>query len=352
MAKENLPKNITRRKDGRLYGRFTYNGEKYELYRNEKYNPRKLKKELDNLRYEVEHGIKGKQTDITVNDLLELWINEYKTNNKKGCVQTYQQVYNNIVKPNFGAKKIRDINYNHIQSFINNLREKYSLSRIKLAHVVLYSMFEIALLNNWLIKNPAQKIQFPKKEDTERRVMTKEEQETFLKFAISSGFYDVYVVSLYTGMRIGEILGLRWNDISFEKENIHVSGTLVHVRGKGRVRDLPKTQSSDRTIPMVSKVKEVLKSRRKRQLNMKLCLGEIYKEQEYVFTCESGIEFERITPHTFRHTFATRCLEHGMKPKVLQEIMGHSQFSITMDLYGHVLENEKEKEMQKLELII
>lgn len=67
---------------------------------------------------------------------------------------------------------------------------------------------------------------------------------------------------------------------------------------------------------------------------------------------EDGIPFEPITPHTFRHSFATRCLEQGMKPKVLQKILGHSQFSITMDLYGHVLESEKEQEMMKMEMLM
>lgn len=375
MAKEKLPPNITRRKDMRLYGRFKYCGKTYELYRDKDYNPKKLKKELDDLRYEVEHGIRGKQSDLTLNELFEIWINEYKINNKQGCIQTYVQVYENMIKARIGNKKIKDIKHNHVQSFINGLKKDYSLSRIKLAHVVLFSMLEVAIINDWIIKNPAKRIQFPKDTKKERRVMTGDEQHIFLRFARSSQYYDLYVVSLYTGMRIGEVLGLRWDDINFDKNNIHVSGTLTYIRGKGRIRDLPKSESGDRIIPMVSLVTDALRARRKRQLNMKLLLGGLYKEQGYVFTCESGepywdtsirvdikriiddindsdIEFLPITPHTFRHTFATRCLEQGIKPKVLQEIMGHSQFSITMDLYGHVLEDEKEQEIQKLESII
>lgn len=379
MAKENvkekLPPNIIRRKDGRLYGRFKYQNKVYELYRDKNYNPKKLKKELDDLRYEIEHGIKGKQSDLVLNELFEIWINEYKVNNKQGCIQTYVQVYESMLKPKIGKKKISDLNHNHVQSLINGLKKDYSLSRIKLAHVVLFSMLEIAIINDWIIKNPAKRIQFPKCAKKERRVMTNEEQSIFLKFARSSQYYDLYVVSLYTGMRIGEVLGLQWNDINFDKNSIHVTGTLTYIRGKGRIRDLPKSESGDRIIPMVSLVVDALRARRKRQLNMKLLLGEIYKEQGYVFTCESGepywdtairvdikriindindsgIEFLPITPHTFRHTFATRCLEQGIKPKVLQEIMGHSQFSITMDLYGHVLEDEKNCEMKKLESIV
>lgn len=375
MAKEKLPSNITRRKDMRLYGRFRYQGETYELYRDKDYSPKKLKKELDNLRYEIEHGLKGKQTSLTLNDLFEIWIKDYKVNNKQGCIQTYVHVYETIIKSQIGNKKIKDINHNHVQSFVNGLKKNYSLSRIKLAHVILSSMFEIALMNNWIVKNPAKKIQFPKEVKKERRFMSNEEQKIFLKFAISSNYYDLYITSLYTGMRIGEVLGLQWKDIDFEKNNIHVSGTLTYIRGKGRIKDLPKSESSDRIIPILSNVMYALRARKNKQLKMKLALGKIYKEQDYVFTCESGepywdtsirvdmkriikdindsgIEFAPITPHTFRHTFATRCLEMGVKPKVLQEIMGHSQFSITMDLYGHVLEEEKENELQKLESII
>lgn len=146
----------------RLYGRFRYQGETYELYRDKDYNPKKLKKELDALRYEIEHGLKGKQTTLKLNDLFEIWIKDYKVNNKQGCLQTYVHVYNTMIKSQMGNKKVNDINHNHIQSFINGLKENYSLSRIKLAHVVLSSMFEVAIINNWIVRNPTKKIQFPK----------------------------------------------------------------------------------------------------------------------------------------------------------------------------------------------
>ena len=208
----------------------------------------------------------------------------------------------------------------------------------------------------------------------ERRVLSREEQQLFLTVARQYHYGYVYELALSTGMRSGEIRGLEWNDIDFQNRIIHVRGTLVQNR-YGFYKDLPKTSSSYRDIPMIDNVYHLLKERRINQMEKKLLLGPDWKPldklENLVITTDtgkplgktylnngiktiikriekSGQEFSYISFHGLRHSFATRCIENGMEPQVLKVILGHAKLAITMDLYAHVLPDTKVKEMQKI----
>lgn len=167
---------------------------------------------------------------------------------------------------------------------------------------------------------------------------------------------------------------MEWKDIDFQNRVIHVTGTLVQNKA-GFYKDLPKTRLSARVIPMLDNVYELLKTRKKEQLEQKLRMGELWEPlsgmENLVATTNYGKplgkgylnnaihtivkeiqkqkpDFPYIPLHGFRHTFATRCIENGVDPQVLKAILGHSKLSITMDLYAHVLMDEKVKEIQKI----
>jgi integrase len=208
----------------------------------------------------------------------------------------------------------------------------------------------------------------------ERRVLSREEQQLFLTVAQQYHYGYVYELALSTGMRSGEIRGLEWKDIDFQNRVIHVRGTLVQNR-YGFYKDLPKTSSSYRDIPMIDNVYHLLKERRINQMEKKLLLGPDWKPldklENLVITTDtgkplgktylnngiktiikriekSGQTFAYISFHGLRHSFATRCIENGMEPQVLKVILGHAKLAITMDLYAHVLPDTKVKEMQKI----
>lgn len=382
MADKKLPKGITLRADGRYMARFQYEGERYTLYGK---NPKELLENMDNMKYELKHGLFCKPKEITVSDWFETWIDQYKTGTcKASTIQTYRQSFEHYIKPIIGKKKVTDIQPQMMQRIINDLHKReFSKSRINLVYVVLCGMFEQAQRNKIILGNPADALVFPrfrKKTQNDRRVMTIEEQNIFLEYAANSKYYDFYVMALSTGLRINEITALQWSDIDWTNKTIHVTGTLVYVRkGGGRYKDSPKTESSRRDIPMLSNVETLLKKIRKRQLENKLTLGQTWKEEKglenLVFTYEGGgtlwdtgirvdirkiidkihasdIAFELITPHTFRHTFATRGLEQGIPLKIMQSILGHSSLAMTSDLYSHVLPNTKAEEMKKLEKVL
>lgn len=377
MAKDSkgkeLPKGITQRPDGRYMGRFQYDGNKYCLYDAEL---EKLMERIEDMRYELRHGIYQKEQKITVSSWFNTWIEEYKKPSVKvGTVKKYQQAFKNYIEPEIGKKKMKDMRPEHIQRLYNKLSKKVGANTLIGAAQVLSGMFRQAEKNGIIKKNPVPLANIPRaKDEGDRRVLSKEEQKTFLKYCKKLPSGDLFEMALSTGMRSGELRGLQWKDVDFTNKIIHVTGTLVNADGKYFI-DTPKTRTSKRDIPMLDNVYEILRQQRKRQNEYRLALGNRWQSapdlEGLVFTMETGHpiaqrtlsdrmnkinreiqkefpDYERITPHTLRHTFATRCIENGMPPQVLKTILGHSKLGMTMDLYSHVLPDTKAEEMRKI----
>ena len=178
-----------------------------------------------------------------------------------------------------------------------------------------------------------------------------------------------------TGCRINELTALEWQDVDYSKEEITITGTMVYIRGEKRFKDTPKSETSRRIIPMLPELLQILKRQRKEQANNRNIFGDSYKEEagleNICFQYPTGgaywseairhdlekinakiakmyPEFNAIHPHTLRHTFATRWLENGGSMKTLQTILGHSSYSITADIYSHVLPDTKHEEMRNV----
>ncbi len=390
-----LPKGISWKADKQRYmGRFTHQGQSYTFYDKDL---RALKKTLSEKRYEVEHGLQGKADKISLNAWYETWLNEYKIPNiKETSVHTYKQMYSCYIRPTLGGKHLSQIKPVHIQKMYNELLEN-GLSAKSISNIqgMLYDIFETACRNDLIIKNPCKGVARPKAEQPDRRVLSVEEQHTLVSYLKKDKFkpYEPLITTLLgTGMRIGEALGLTWNDIDFKNEQISINRTLVYVKdlktGKYMFKyQTPKTKNSMRTIPMLSDVKKALRQQSINQKRLRLYMGSEWNPLEgfegIVFTSFKGkprqesevrsflinivaeinadekalaekenrepVIMEHIHPHALRHTFATRCFECDMPPKTVQHILGHSTVQMTMDLYTHITEQKKQADMQKLE---
>ena len=369
-----FPKGITQRKDGRYMGRFEYAGEKYTVYGK---TLQEVKKKLEDKRYETEHGLYSKETNITVQTWFEIWITEYKSMSvKRGTIVAYRNAYKTYVDKSIGKRKLKDVRAEHIQKIYNDMHQKgYKRSTIETVSIVLGGMFKQAMKNEMIMKNPVGLATLPKETTKiERRVLNQEEQRIFLNYAKDSQYAPIFEFALSTGMRGGEIRALTWDCIDFTGKMIHVKSTLKKEAGRFYL-DTPKTMSSYRDIPILDNVLRILKKQRLWQSEKKLQLGAEWKccegLEQLVFTTTvgtpidkeylknsidgtvarinaDGIEFEHLTMHTFRHSFATRCIEEGMNPQTLKAILGHSKLATTMDLYAHVLPDTKAQEMQKI----
>ena len=256
-------------------------------------------------------------------------------------------------------------------------------------------MFDKAVLSEYIRKNPCIGVEMPKEVKKERRVLTREEQEKFFTFASSYIHINVLKFAVTTGCRIGEVLGLKWEDCDFGKREITINKTIHYSKASSPVEGskffytTAKTISSNRVIPMTDEVYEILQNQKIKQTEQKMWKRSIWKQhkefQNLVFTCSDGspvyyynvnsaikdyvakinvIEIELakeekrepkilelFTCHTLRHTYATRCYENGVDQQVVQKLLGHSTLAMTTDLYTHVSEEKKKEEVAELKIL-
>lgn len=360
-----LPQGIRQRSNGRYEGRIKYEYKSYSVYAD---TITETKKKMAELKYKLEHGIFVEKTKMTLSEWFKIWLEEYKRNRVKvGTLVSYRNYYDMIIKDIYGNKHMSDFRGEHIQKLYNDLLEEgYAISTIKIASAILNGCFEQAVRNGIIEKNPVKLADLPRQtEKKERQAMTKEQQVLFMKYAEGSYLYNFFAVLLRTGLRNGELRGLKYSDIDKKQGVIHVQRTLKYVEGMGYFEDTPKTRTSKRDVPLTADVMKLLDSQ------LRYWSFEVDKIDRYLFCNEygeplsrdrvknelnriislihkDGYEFPYITPHVFRHTFATRAIEAGMPPQVLKTILGHSSLAMTMDLYSHVMPAVKTEEMNKI----
>lgn len=384
--KKPLPQGITLRKDGRYQARYTFQGKRYTIYGK---NLKEVQKKLRDAKYEMDHGIFAKPDKITVDSWFKVWMEEYEGDRlRENTAVMYNSIYEHHFKSTLGKMPLQSVRTEHLQAVFNKMRkDNYSPAFIKRGKNILSQMFKQAYQNDLILRNPVTNTTLPP--DTSRkehRVLTMEEQSQFLEYAKGNDYEVIFYVGFSTGMRIGEILALEWGNINFAKNEIYVEGTLIKVDGKEFRKGPTKTAKSVRTIPLLPEVAEKLKEHRKAQLNYRLKLGDkwtpIKELSSLVFTTPVGrplsrgvifnaidriievinhdermaaakerrepVVFEHFSSHTMRHTFATRALENGIPPKVVQELLGHSTITTTLDIYTHVLKETKAEEIKKI----
>lgn len=342
------------------------NNKSYSVYAHGITEAKKAKTELE---YKLEHGTFIEKTKITFGEWFDTWLREYKKNRvKNSTLNEYQKYYNGCLEKRLGDRKLADIRGEHIQKLYNELiEENYATSTIKIVSTVVNGCFQQAFKNGLIERNPVELAELPRAtgERKGRTAMTKEQQNLFMEYAKESYLYNFFAVMLRTGMRSGEIRGLKYTDIDKKNGVLHVQRTLKYIEGVGYLEDTPKTRTSKRDIPLTREVLGLLEDQKKYwgfkierldrylfcnengdPLSRERVQGEIDRTIKRIR--EDGHDFPRITSHVFRHTFATRAIENGMQPQVLKTILGHSSLAMTMDLYSHVLPDTKAEEMEKI----
>ena len=314
--------------------------------------------------YISKHSDIENASDILVDTWYEYWIGIKKQTVRPNTVRNYSERYERNIKGIIGKKLLSEVKPIHCQKIFSDMAEQgYKTTTIYQTRITLYNMLEFAKENDVILSNPCKKsVKSDMGKPSEKKVaLTIDEQRKFLMAATGQSYENQYKFMLQTGLRTGELVGLKWYDIDFGKRTVTISRTMEYRYKVGEWRvGPPKSKSGYRTIPLTDEAIRILKDQKEKNSKIKVIniewgdqvflsrKGEPVKNSTYdtaLFKICDKAEIRKFCMHILRHTFATRCIEGGMIPKTLQKILGHSNIGITMNLYVDATEEEKTKEM-------
>lgn len=309
--------------------------------------------------------------NMTVETYLQKWLNDYaKLNVAKTTYDTYEDAVKHIV-PRLGKIKLEKLRPIDIQSFVTELfKEGVSIRSIRYYYAVLNVALNTAIQWQLLAVNPCKGVILPSKNKTKVKTLNKKQVDLLLKESKNTPLYIPILLAVTCGMRRGEILGLRWNNVNFDNNTINITQSIVQTPNGEIIEKGPKSKYGIRTIAMPEITALELKALRKKQDENKLALGSEYKDGNFVVCWDNGepyrpdyithafkklikkLNLPDIRFHDLRHTHATLLLEEGIHPKVVQERLGHSSITITLDTYSHVGPNLQKEAARKIDNIL
>lgn len=314
--------------------------------------------------------------NMKFSELAEWYFNNYsEVELKSVTAMNYKSQYNNHIKEYLGHKRLKEFTPLMLTDYLKMLHTKdgLSASTCRKVYIVVQSIFKRGLEQGFLRENPCHNVILPKDKNKSKKrySLTVEETIRFIQLVKNSDkdadVKRIIIFLLFTGTRIGECLALNWEDIDFENRSIHIRHTLA--KGpNGLFLDTPKTSSSYRTIGMNDTAFDILKEQKAYCADLKYALGNKYAHPEMVFPSSLGnyrdrssvyhslgritvgTEFADMTLHKLRHCNATILLNSGVELKMISEHLGHSGVEITANIYADVLQSQKIKMANILEL--
>ena len=329
------------------------------------------KKELLLNTYNVDYD------NITLADYYYTWLMDKKPSYKATSFKDYETIYRLYIKGRpIGKARLKKLSQTDLKRQYRDLmNEGITPQTIHRINTKLKACLNTAIREEVIIKNPCSLVELPKITKIKKReVLTAEEQASFIEAIQGHKLELLYIVALATGMRLGEILGLKWKYIDFTNNTIEVYNTIQRIfvfddnmkKKLKTIEQTPKTENGTRVIPLPVSSIPKLKEHRKKQLENKLKYGQSYNISDYVFTDEMGriidnkkpnrnlqsilktLGIEPIKFHGLRKTYATRLFENGVPPKTVQTLLGHADIQTTLNIYTEVMDTEKQKAVDTL----
>ena len=382
---KNCGKGICQRKDGLYYARFVNKaGKRYERYFQTLPEARNW---IEDSKYADKHEDVFIATDTTVDQWFNFWIENIVGDLAPNTLRNYRERYVHNIQPVIGQMLIAKVKPMHCKKVFIQMDADYAGSTIRQAYITMGTMFKAAKMNDIIAKHPMDGVRFtkPVRAVDDIKFLTRDEQRKFLDVAQHSHNYSQYALILETGLRTGEMIGLTWDAIDFEKPTLTVNKKLEYRHAKQNWRaGPPKTQQSYRTIPLTDRAYNILKEiwddrgnrkesplleqtleyiDRRTGVASKLVMRDLvfinqrtgapaknssYDTHLYKLCDKAGID--HFSMHALRHTYATRAIESGMQPKVLQKLLGHASIKTTMDRYVHVTTDTLGNAVQQFQL--
>jgi integrase len=306
-------------------------------------------------------GIVYNDENITLEDYLDRWLADSVHGTvRESTFSRDKYLVTNHIKPALGRLKLKNLNALQVQSlYRDRLDSGLSGSTVQKIHHVLHKALAQAVRWDLIPRNPSDNVKAPKPTPKEMHPLSATEAQKLLEAARGDRLEALYVLAIHTGMRQGELLGLRWEDVDLDRQSLRIRRTLTrkgNQSGGAYGVGEPKTKKSRRTVRLTERAVEALRSHRARQAEEKLGAAAPYQDRGLVFAGERGgiinpsnlrnrsftpllkkADLPRITFHDLRHTCASLLFQRNVHPKIVQELLGHASVAITLDTYSHML---------------
>lgn len=377
------------RSDGYYTYRWTErNGKRHSVTAN---TLEELREKEDAIIRDKHDGIRTEAQNVTINDIFDMWRN-MKRGLKDNTFQNYCYMYNMFVQPELGKLRVQTLKKSDVKRFYNMLVDERNLkiATVDNVHTVLHQVLTVAVEDGYLRLNVSDNVlkelkQAHNLESERRKALTVAEEKLFLQYLRSDKtqyhhWYPIFAVMIGTGMRVGEVTGLRWCDIDLEEEIMDVNHTLVYYNhaqnGCYFNVHTPKTKAGNRKIPMLDYVKKAfLEEKQYQERNDIKCKATIDGYSDFIFINRFGstqhqgtlnkalrriirdcndaqfsknianpVLLPKFSCHSLRHTFTTRLVEEGVNIKVIQDVLGHKDVGTTLNIYTDVTKELKQRE--------
>lgn len=346
---------ITQRKDSRWQASLMVGGVRKTVYG--KTRQEAHRKLCDLQRQASSTGALPSPGTKTVDMLLDEWLDTVSPNLKATTVSHYRLLCNTYISPALGRVKLSDLRPDRIQRLYANLQSQGHDRTARLVHCLLHQACELAVLWGWLSENPTGKTVPPSYRAKRRQMWQPEELRVFWDGTQGHWLAPLWVVALTSGCRHGELLALHWQDVDWERAELHITKTLQRVDGH-YVLGSPKTRSSHRTVMLPLVGMEALEEQGVQQAEWRTEAGDSWHDSDLVFTGETGrplhrsvvahalerecqrLGIQKMTPHGLRHMHASLLLAEGLPIPAVSARLGHAHAGVTLSVYAHIIGNQ------------
>ena len=326
---------------------------------------------------DADRGLVFDADNLKVGEYLDRWLSDSVCDTVKATTfERYEQITRLHLKPALGRVKLKALTPAHVRGLYREKLEAGSSARtVRYVHTTLHKALKQAVMDGLIPRNVTEAVKPPQSSREEMHPLTPEQAKLLLQTAHDTGdrLEALYVLAIHTGLRQGELLGLKWDDVDLDDGSLQVRRTLT-ITKNGPVFTTPKTTGSRRSVKLTSKAIEALKSHLERQLTEIDRFGSLWSPGDsdgLIFASETGEPLDRravtklkfkpllkraglpeIRFHDLRHTCATLLLTRNVNPKIVSEMLGHSTIAITLDTYSHVLPNMRDQAAAAMEEVL
>ncbi len=332
---------------------------------------KEVRQKLAKITTAIDEGVYTEPSKLTVSGWLDIWLGEFLNDVKPRTQELYRSTVEKRIKPALGAVKLCDLKPAAIQKFYNDCSRgepALSAKTLRNIHGIMHRALEQAVEVGYIKNNPSDACKLPKVVKKEIAPLDEEETKLFVKAVHDDPYEILYLVTLFTGLREGEVMGLQWNAVDLDAGTIRITQQLqLH---KGSYQIMPTKNSKPRVLTPAPYVINLLRTQRRRQAEWRLAAGQVWQDNGFVFTNPLGAHLARQTVyrhfknavesiglpdrrfHDLRHTYAVASLRAGDDPKTVSENLGHATVAFTLDTYAHVTEQMKQASAGRMQAYI